>query len=383
MSDNKIIFVIIGVVLAVLLANNLQLFSVLPVEEQFKLEYNTIWSKLGDASSSDFTTSGAVQFGTGQYMDYGTWTDNNGEYILMKSIQSLTLDNKDYKGQKMVFYLTGKGYGDSVDVGVAGGCNVEGASLSCKKISGTYYTTCDYLLVEILPKRDTTQVYVKRNGVIINEITVTGQYNPTISCWTNSEPRVIEFFGLIDFIGYQAQYECDLSSDEVWVEETFAQDFTIDDLEFVPTKFCQATRPMILRNIDLGETSLSREDGIDLLNTGKTIPVGTNELVIVNYATYYVEGVNNKCEPNEANIKINGEWVCQSIIEPITVVVQCQQDSDCPINCGGITASCVNNFCEYSGDCIIPPPQKESVWSLIQEAFSNLWNAIKAIFGIA
>lgn len=366
-----------------LFGGNIGLFSVLPIEDQLKAEWNTIWADITDGTGIDFTKIGTIGFGTGTYKKVSGTTittySNDGNYILFDNTATLILDDKNYKGQKMIFYLRGSGGKDeSTNVQIAGNCNIHGVYMDCDR-SGERATICPSMTVELEPRRNTSQVYIKKNGLTIADIEVGDTFHPQISC---SQTVGHWFYGFLDFVGYKAEYECDLTIDEVWVEETFTSDFTIEDLTFDATKLCQATRPMIERDLVLGEKELSSEDGIDLLNTGQTITATADKVIIVNYATYYVEGLLNPCEPNEANVWDGSQWVCESIIEPITIIQQCAVATDCPNPCVGQSVECTNNNCVYTGNCLAPPQDEQSVWDMISNIFAQFWNFVKSIFGV-
>ena len=59
---------------------------------------------------------------------------------------------------------------------------------------------------------------------------------------------------------------------------------------------------MKLRIIQLGEQAWY-PDPIPAFNRGGELLISQGKIGVVNYATYFVDGVNNKCAPNEANIK--------------------------------------------------------------------------------
>lgn len=213
--------------------------------------------------------------------------------------------------------------------------------------------------------------------------------------FTSSNPDGIQFgiycssgnAAQVRYFGYKARFECDLSSDEVWIQEQFAEQFSIEDLSFMPTKFCHSTRPFVLRDLVLGETPITRQEGIERLNQGLVVPdpktpLQEGQIIIVNYATYMVPGILNPCAPNEANVKVGDTWVCQSVIEPITIIQECETAEDCTIPCEGMTVECINNNCIYDGECLSQPiPEPVSIWSLINSIFEAFFNFIKSLFG--
>jgi len=177
--------------------------------------------------------------------------------------------------------------------------------------------------------------------------------------------------GIVEYIGFSAQFECDLSSDEVWIQEVFAESFNIEDLEFIPTKFCHETRPFVLRRLDEGEKPIRKEEGIQVLNTGGIIPASLTDLVTANYAAFFVEGVTSRCAENQANVKVGDIWVCKNIIEPLQIIVQCETSSDCPQPlknlCPDFFKGCQNNFCVYNQEALNAPVCKNEVVTIIKE----------------
>lgn len=55
------------------------------------------------------------------------------------------------------------------------------------------------------------------------------------------------------------------------------------------------------------------------------------------------------------------------VVKPI---VQCYTDADCKDPCPGMFGRCVNDMCEYSGECLMPPP---NIWDSINAVFETLW----------
>ena len=150
------------------------------------------------------------------------------------------------------------------------------------------------------------------------------------------------------FIGYKAMLSCDLTSNEVWIQEAFTNStFSINDVAFIPTKFCKETRPFVLRDISQGETAIY-PDPIPDFNRGVSLSVPPDKAIVVNYATFYVSGVTNRCDVNQANTKVNGQWVCKDIIKSI----------------------------EY-----VTVPHPSSVFDLILQIFTAFFSFVKSLFG--
>lgn len=154
--------------------------------------------------------------------------------------------------------------------------------------------------------------------------------------------------GAIYYIGYKAQFSCDLSSDEVWIQEAFTNStFSIKDVAFIPTKFCKETRPFVLRDINQGETAIY-PDPIPDFNRGVSLSVPPDKAIIVNYATFYISGVTNRCDVNQANAKVNGQWVCKDIIKSI----------------------------EY-----VTVPYPSTIFDLIMQIWNGFWTFVRSLFG--
>ncbi len=338
-------------------------------ETQLEREWTTVWGDRTD-DSSQFTSSG-VQFGTGSYPTTIGIVQNDGGEILIADNQIITFDDKNYKGQEFVILMTASAVvTDNRFRGNAGKCRLLGTSktLDCvRQADGSQ--ECQTVLIKYKPRRDISVYDVEYNGVIVNTINVGDVFHPSISC-AITERSIIT--GRVKFVGSKAEFQCDLSEDEVWVEETFAQSFSVNDLEFIPTKLCQSTRPMILRVLELGEKELARRDGIDLLNTGDTIIVNENELITTSYATFFVTGVLNRCAPNQANVKVGDQWVCKDVIQPLTVIVQCETDTDCPQplknQCPNYFTGCSSdNFCTYNETILNSEVCRNEVVTIIKE----------------
>lgn len=124
--------------------------------------------------------------------------------------------------------------------------------------------------------------------------------------------------GSLFFLGYKAQYECDLAPDEVFIQESFSQPFSIKDTSFPVTKLCKEVRPFILRDIQQGEQAWY-PNPMPSFNRGETLQVPSGQIAVINYATPNVVGVTNPCPPDSANIKIAGKWVCSQIIKTTTI----------------------------------------------------------------
>ena len=222
-----------------------------------------------------------------------------------QSSHSITTFRK-FQGQEVAVLASGQ-IGEN-----NGGCSISpgGIQLGQYKVSETK-------IIKYVPHTFDTSLYdVVVNGIKIAEINIGSGLRISLQCGGGT--REAGGWGNIDFIGYKAQYECDVGENEVWVQEQFSEPFDINDLEYVPTKFCHTPRQFLLRNITGGETAIRREEGIYPFNRGETLPprpFKENEFIVVNYATVYVPGVINKCGPNEVNVKDEkGKWICKGVI---------------------------------------------------------------------
>ena len=348
---------VVLVIAAVLLYSKygkLPSFAVLPPEDQFKSEYYSQWSD--STSSHIFSTTGSIGYGTGNLIRDGNivYTNTGGDIVVGNG--EIVFDNQNYKGQEVLIYLTGKGYNafTTSSGGIAGGCSITGAGLRCIREPNSYYTTCDETVVKYIPNTFDTSIYsIYVNGIKVNELNVGDTFHPRVSCSTDGT-TANAFLGFIHFVGSKAQFDCDLSPNEVWIRERFTQQLNISDLAYIPTKFCNSGRPFILRDLNLGETTVRREEGIEPLNRGETIPsralTGT-EVLEVSYATFLVAGLGEPCAFDEVKENINGAWACRKFLEPLVLTVQCQKDADCPTplknSCPNYFIGCQSNTCKY------------------------------------
>lgn len=150
--------------------------------------------------------------------------------------------------------------------------------------------------------------------------------------------------GTILYIGSSALFKCDLRPDEVWIQESFAQAFSIKDLSFPPTKFCKETRPFVLRDIQQGETPII-PDPIPSFNRGDQLLPPLGNIITVNYATPNVPGITQPCSLDGANIKIAGKWVCSQVIKTtvLTRTIERRQIIPTGINSFTFTTSQLKN----------------------------------------
>lgn len=278
--------------------------SILGIEQDLKQEYTTYW---GDSTDeADFTKSGSVSINdkVSASASYGVYS--NVEF------------NKRFNGQEVVMLVSGYGTSDSAgDIG--GSCAFAPYdNLGCQVPVGKSFT-CPQRVITLTPSAfDNTKYNIFLDGFKVKELTLE-DFQIGINCRGGGGRGSITYS--IEYLGYKAEYSCDIARDEVWIQESFAQPFNIADLSFPPTKFCDDERPFVIRDLTQGEKKISLQEGIIPLNKGLTIPprdMQVGEYITVNYATPNVAGVTNKCDVDEANIKVGGVWVCKDIVPKAT-----------------------------------------------------------------
>lgn len=265
-------------------------------------------------------------------------------------------------------------------------------------LGGTYHTDCQwggssyvcepYVHLTFKPHTLNPDVYdVYRNGQLVGT-----QSHPEGIKWGSGarSSRLSDFgataSGITYFIGYKAQFECDLGPNERWIETQWIDSVNVDDVitkdGLIPTKFCKTTRPFVLRDIAQGETAIS-PDPIPAFNRGETLKSpSSNQLIIVRYATYQVPGLENptdatqayRCVQRDSNYKCL-KWQVETVIKPVEVVVQCKQNSDCPLpltqfqdtSCLGYFKGCINNKCEYDNTILDAPKCQNQVVTIVKQ----------------
>ena len=356
--------------------NTLKTFSIFSDQETiYKQEYNTYWSNKYDESfivNSPPSPHRGILWncdvggsnGVGQ-----VWTTDSGDLIVAGgggtggygSCQS----TKNFVGQEVVAI---------VDASARGGTGITIPYFN------NYGGEGIILFKPYNPSPVGHQLYdISLNGIIILKGYDMGM-DFKFSMMGNGYGSVA-----LKYLGFKAQYSCDLSSDEVWIQENFAQSFSIKDLEFIPTKFCKETRPFVLRDIQQGETPYY-PDPIPSFNKGGVLEVSSGKIGVVNYATYFVSGVNNKCAPNEANIKVAGKWICSQVIKPVEVVVQCKVNEDCPQPlknlCPNYFVGCQNSKCIYDDTILNSVVCKNEVVTIIKQILEVDKRTVVPITGV-
>lgn len=328
------------------------------IEPQLKEEYTTACSDKTDCSLDEFTiTSETVQ----QF-------DNGDIYLSATFDKKPTATyNQIFKGQEVVaVYSAGW---DSHE----GSCSLSPvASFDCTYSgTGTSSTaSCPVMVVKYKPHALDTGYDVYQDDVKVGTFDAPTGFQLSTTCNLHGGRRSAN--ANIHYIGYKAEYSCDLAPDMVWVQETFSSPFSSKDLEFVPSKLCHETKPFTLRTLDQGEKALTRDEGINSLNKGKTLNVPSGSYLTVNYATYYVSGVLNRCSPNQVNAKDSaGKWYCKDIIASIPLAVQCNSNTDCPIplknTCPGYFKGCIANKCVYDDTILDAPVCKNEIITIVKQ----------------
>ena len=381
MTDKQIVGIIVVVGVVLLIMNSPQfdfpdgVYSVFgDPESQYKEEYNTLW-----ADSTDGQYVGGQTYPD---FEYNTNLESNTDQIIFNNGagfgggSSVTFKKQDLYGKEIAIVFTGYILRqDSTGNTYSGSCGFMGVSLECVTGGQDGYNlqfNCPSLNIEAKPRTFEQGVYdVFSNGALANTMTVPKPFYPVFSCGVTSQPNKVILNGVVEYIGYRTPSNCEISSQEVPVQENFGSAFSIKDLSFIPSKFCSATRPFTVRYVDREETI--SPDPVKSLNKGETLtPPSTAQHITANYFTYFVEGVTPPCNPvNGKIVKENGVWVCRNYVEPITVIVQCQTDNDCPKplqnNCPNYFTGCKSNLCTYDDSILNSVQCKNEVVTIVKE----------------
>ena len=177
--------------------------------------------------------------------------------------------------------------------------------------------------------------------------------------------------GFIKIIAHKEALFCETTPEEVWIRERFFTPFGRQDLSLMPTRYCQEARPFVFRATAGGEAPLKKAEGIDVISKGDNVPVPSNGIVEVNYATVYVSDLGEPCGINQVKEPIANGWKCVDFVKPVEVIVQCQQDSDCPQPlkdiCSNYFIGCSGNLCQYDENALNEPICKNEVIVTIRE----------------
>ena len=371
MVKNITLLVIGAMIVLIILQSNIKpktfaIADIASYENILKQEYITEW---GDALDGDI----ANKFDFGSY----SYPDEKGITLSTPRDKSTTLTSKhNFYGQEVVILLIAQAT----------------ATINNMQIEDMLGRN-QYGIIIFRPQTlNLNNVDVIVDGITIKTITVDNpfylRFNVASSGDTGSNAR-------IEFIGYKAQFSCVLSQNERWIQTQWVDSVSIDDVVkkdgLIPTKFCKETRPFVLRDIQQGETDIT-PDPIPSFNRGCVIPntgdcktpkpLPSNQFIVVNYAVYQVQGLENpttgtqayKCIQRDLNYKCLG-WVIEEVIKPVEVVVQCQVDSDCPLpltqfqdtSCLGYFKGCQNKKCVYDNTILEAPKCQNQVVTIVKQ----------------
>ena len=345
MTNGKTIWIIIGVVIVIMM--NQYGAKRVDMETLLKQEWTTEWADNTDPPNFALAGDGRIRS--------DSVTADAGF-----SVYSEAIFNKIFKGQEVVFLVSGSGKRDTAG-STSGGCTVRpaGSIIGCEGAPGQSFT-CSQSVIRFKAHTFDTSIYdVFQDDTPISTINVGDGFKVGLVC-TGGGGRG-GFRGSIDFIGSKAEFECDINTeDEVWLTERYSSRVNIDDLTYSPTKLCHEEHPATLRQAGEGEVKIYPNPYPDL-NTGETIPdreLTADETLTIRYATTFVEGVIDPlplnqeyvCTQRDENNKCSN-WIIQQIVEPVQIIVPCGNDNNCPQplknECSGYFQGCQNNFCAY------------------------------------
>jgi|TARA_R100000049_G_C1955868_1_gene110520 hypothetical protein len=310
---------------------------------------------------------------TGKGVSFG----NDGESFWIIDGGSVNF-KQTFKGQEIAILFSGS-TGQT-------GSNFAGFSTPC------FSRGCDATVKTILEPitLESGKWNVINKGDIVNQIS--GQ-NPDDSLTLTGQSKGSL---VIDYVGYNAEFECELSKNERWIETAWQGSVSISDVisndGFIPTKYCKTTRPFILRDINLGETDIT-PDPIPEFNRGCVIPntggdcktpklLPPDQFIIIRYATYQVPGLENPTTGTQAYLcdqrSSSGKclkWSISEVIEPVTGVVQCKEDSDCPLpltifrddTCLNYFEGCIQNKCIYDNSILEATQCQNQVVTIVKQ----------------
>lgn len=324
----------------------LRFFSIADQETQLKQEYRTFWSDGTDGqinpSCSEITNKAEWDMKTrpggnipkcyiGTYDNLrpyyyedenficssanGGSVSSNG-MIKLKKIHCET--KRKFSGQEVVLLVSAEGYADAAgDTG--GGCSfIPNINVDCQ-ITPNSPINCQKHVIRIVPNSFDVGTYsIYKDNYQLAE-TELGEFSVKFTCTSGSGTG--NYVGLVDYIGYKAQFGCDLVDDEVWVSESFDAPVVIGDLSFIPVKFCHEERPFTLRRLGEGEKVIRPEEGIYPLNRGELIgeSMMNGDIITINYAAKNLPGTTNKCASDEVNVNTDGDWICKKVIGDSTM----------------------------------------------------------------
>lgn len=361
MSNNKNIWWVIPIVLAIFAVGFfitnfnflIKPFAVFTPEQrvsQLKQEYTTLYSDFADVSNElelkelfyDFNAITIFQ----TYLNIGS-----GGVIKTK---------QKFKGQEIVIFTLGGNGRNVCDIfpNIAGHVQPE-------ENTG--------LIMRYVPHTFDTSLYdIYRNGFKTGTINVGEGLEIMIKC-RGEQPIQLHY------LGFKAQFECDISNDEVWVNERYNSRFGLKDLTFTPSKLCYREHPPTLRTSQ-GEDKIYPDPFPDL-NTGEIIPdreLLPDEIISITYATPFVEGVIDPLPPDQVYVCMArdsnnkcSQWAVRQFVEPTNINTFCQIDDDCLKNtkeeCREFFDSCQDNICTYNENVLNAPICKNEIAGIIKQ----------------
>lgn len=342
--------------------------------------WETTWTIAGTTTSTVYASGNLLVLST-------------AEYISSSATYLTNLKNKDIK-TKLSFTADRCTHIDSISLHEfnihLGSETVYSYSLSTTQPTPT---PIPFLIEIIKDVTDSDKFVVLVNGEAIKEITILDDeaflsysvYTDKNACGTGGQSSTI----YIDYLKSKPYFSCEVDSDEVVVRKRFGEGSTFnkDDLDCKnfkcePTKYCPHDYPAVVRNyLARGVKSDVRGTIIYGLAKGEYFTVPQFHAYEIQWITTAVVGMQETCDPLLEYYDTNTDKCYEQgfLFEPA-----CFIDSDCwiPPSCAGVTAQCVDGNCIYSGDCILPPTPggEETIWDLIQNAWTNFWNWVRSIF---
>ena len=174
-------------------------------EQQVQQEYIRYWSDTTDGTP--YTTNGFSLSSDQQSIESTATSGTNTQ---------LTFD-KTFNGQHIALVMSARGKSDSGG-STGGSCQITPyGSPACGSIGNKANFNCPQTLIEYKPRTFDPSVYdVYQSGIKIAEFDSGDGFQVGLKCIGAGGTG--EFTGSLDFIGYKAQFECDISESEVWIE---------------------------------------------------------------------------------------------------------------------------------------------------------------------
>lgn len=206
------------------------------------------------------------------------------------------------------------------------------------------------ILIEVTPSSlDKDLVYVSVNGGDpVEKRIATPKWYPEMS-----------FGGLNGWVvpsssvKYKPFFGCEKNMNEVVVRDKFASGtvYDIEDLTYKPSKICLALTPKIVS--DSGVATDRFGEILSKLARGQEVSVAEGTYQIVDYITYYVNDMTERCDLNTVyNTETKNCETSETQIDTKDIL-SCSSSSDCliPTKCTA-TPTCSSGTCKYtSPDC--------------------------------